>query len=240
MSEAAPIPKQDPARIVLFDVELFNKLIDGDGRDLYWDRAMYCPCREDVSRQALPTCDLCKGTGFMYFGRQKIRGVLTALTSSKAFSEGHIMGDWVIGKAALTVKFCDFIGHRDKITHVNSVMSYMEVFEYKTGVTAYDLRYDVIEVIRLQSKKSGPLTFGTDYTVVDGQLNITKTLIHKEPVSILYMYHPVWVVIDFLHAVRDVSQQDDDATTFTRREAPRHAMLALDFLVENQTVQEDV
>jgi hypothetical protein len=217
----------------LFDKEAFDRLVDVHGRDLWWEKSMFCPCIDLESKAPDFNCALCNGQGFLYFDRKCIKGIVTALSASKVFREGHIMGDWVIGKSALTVIASDLVSFRDRITHDQSIITYVAKELFVDAQLAYPQRYPVVDVLAWRSE-SEVYKLGEDFTVVDGVPTFTATATlpkHDEPLSILYTYHPVWIVLDHIHVVRDVSELDtsSSADEVTMVRAPRHMLMELEY-----------
>ncbi len=51
-----------------FQPDEFHKAIEQKGYDVYWEKAVMCPCLDkDASGQPNPVCPLCEGKGKFWY-----------------------------------------------------------------------------------------------------------------------------------------------------------------------------
>jgi hypothetical protein len=231
----AKIPTEGIFIPVSFDNTVTNALVDEHGYDLAWEKGMFCPCINKDTGQADFNCTLCEGRGYLYYDKQCIKGIITSITASKAFREALVMGDWVLGKGALTVKAEDDVSFRDRITNHDSIIRYSHVFNYDTRYAAYTLPYPVIDVLTMRTTGT-EFENPTDYTInATGQIVFTGTgslPLDQDKVSVVFTCHPTWIVLDHMHTVRDVRDQENQSGNLVdlMRRAPKQMIMELEFL----------
>lgn len=245
----------------------YDILLQTKGYRLWWSRAGICPClNNDQTEQPDPNCTLCKGASYYYFlpdqailqgstvdlygndvsvnddnNAVMIKGIMSGVTQDLQIYERF--GEWVFGTLRITVNAENKLGYHDRLTSVDSVMSWSQVIEYEGG--------SEIEVVGANSKA------GTRYPVVSVNQFRSLTTLYREGVDFLisadntiqwigtppasgtrlslhYHIHPVWIVMDLLHTYRDtlVSTKvasTDEADQFQKM--PVQAIAKLDFLI---------
>lgn len=209
------------------DAKLFDAVIEQKGYRLAWTRATECPCASvnDQTRQPDPNCVLCKGTGWFYFApsepvvsskigalnplQQKIvdnkagviRGIITGIRSNREpFGE---IGNWQWGDVTITARPQNRLGHYDKLVHLDSEIVYVEAFDSDAPTLPVKTRY-LVNQVNLFRSFATEFVAGTDYTLVAGVLS---WLPGKGPdkgtrISLHYLTHPTWLIIDHPHAIR--------------------------------------
>lgn len=240
----AQIVIQDVLRGVHFDTEATSQLVDEHGYNLTWEKSQFCPCRNKDTGQPNFNCGLCSGRGYLYFDTKCIRGIVTSLAASKAMKEAYVMGDWILGRASLTIKAEDAVSFRDRVTNNESLIRFAELFNFKVTTLSYPQRYPVVEVLIMRTIEE-TFVFGTDFTVDDDgviQFLSTSTILPPAdtPVSVLYTCHPTWIVMEHLHIIRDVQveaaavgEEVVKLSPFRLATAtmPRQMVIELDYLV---------
>jgi len=213
----------NPNFTVPFQVDLhvreFEKLIKAHGHCVTWEKATICPCSTPDGRDNL-ICAKCSGQGWYYFGATPTTVLLTSLSAMKAFSEVGVAGDWVLGKVSVTAAAGINLGFRDRITSLDSQITFSEL----VIVGRDDLRYDVLSV-EMVATEAADLVEGTDYNVVNGKI-IFVTPAADTVVSVRYQAHPSWIILDALHEIRDTTHADGK---FLR--APRAHIASLDYIM---------
>ena len=198
------------------------------------------------SDQPDPNCSLCEGKGWFYFGAnteqdisaynldtiQKkiiddsgamlIRGVLTGIATQPDTTDR--LTNWVAGTMSLTVRSQNELGLYDRITVLNPEIVYSENL-IADGTEFLSARYLITGVnqIRSFSYSTGTVTelqFDSDYTIMnDGRIQWGAG---KEPsagtrISIHYLCHPTFLVMEHPHIVRNTLRKfkKDPATLQT-------------------------
>lgn len=255
-----------------FRLAEFQRLFPTKGYRLWWSRAGICPClNNDQTEQPDPNCPLCKGRSYYYFcpdyavwtapeGVAKdahgnpaevnaardavmIQAIMTGFTKNVEVFERF--GEWVFGVARCTVMPENKLGYRDRLTSVDSIMSWAQIIEYDGeatipitgGISKRGLRYPAVDVNLFRSLAE-VFRPGTDYEITPaGELHWLRSTrpAAGTRLSLHYQIHPVWIVLDHLNTYRDTLIQmkaisDNPADQF--RNLPIQAAVKLDFLVE--------
>lgn len=243
-----------------YEVSLFEALIETKGYLLVWQRASVCPCTAGIeqSTQADPNCFLCKGTGWVYFGSDTpqdlssytfdalqqsiidstqgmiIRGVISGITNKQDVLDKT--SNWVDGRMNLTVRAENKLGFLDKVIALDCAIAYTQIF-LTSGNAVQAVRYPIIGVNRLATKEQVFIA-DTDFNITDdGKIN---WLIDPIPevdtrMSIHYLCHPTWLVVDHPHTARITSLllkiPVPNTPTGNAIDLPTQATVMYDFLV---------
>lgn len=243
----------------------FDQAITTKGYRMYWSRAGICPCvNNDQTEQPDPTCQLCKGDAYYYFmpdeaiaaGATKdsegnavvlnaagtavqIYVLMTSMTQDVQVFEKF--GEWVFGASRATTQPQNKLGYRDRLTSVDSEMTWAQIIEYDgseiipiTGERKKSgLRYPFLHVHQLRSLAS-VFRFGTDFVLTaSGEI---KWLITPPAsgtrLSLHGVIHPTWIVMDHMHTFRDTQLEGGSSALADQkfRKMPVQAVVKLDFL----------
>jgi len=237
----------------------FDLLLETQGYLLLWERAARCPCEPvtDQTEQVNPNCELCKGSGWIYFGPDTpqnlesynmddlqnrliqdsggsvIRGYMRDL--SKSTDPVDALGNWESGDTRLTVRYGNKLGYYDRITSLDSNIVYAEIKE-ADGSETLDLRYPTSYVSLLRSVDT-VYKRDTDYFLEKGRIKWYpgKAPAAEKRLSAHYFCHPRWLVMDHPHSFRtaQVAYKVANPRTPTGDPAglPSQAMLRYEFLV---------
>jgi len=166
--------------------------------------------------------------------------VKTALTEDVQVFEKF--GEWVFGTTRGTVQWQNRLGYRDRLVERDSVMPWNQIvitdgtgtMKVTGGFDKAGIRYPVVELIYCRS-------IAREYRL-NRDLILTPTgelewmITPPDPktrLSITYTMHPVWIVMDYVHAIRDTLVSfKAKAKADEFRKLPLQAMMKLDFLVE--------
>jgi hypothetical protein len=224
-----PPAQLEKALRVDFDPNLFNEAIEIKGYRMVWQRAMLCPCNgnNDQTQQVDPNCSLCRGGGWLYFrptgyvvptdaigelddiqqllvdqpDAAVIRGVLTNLANT--FDPDDKLGHWKFGDSQVTVRSENKLSYYDRLTHLDSTITYSERLEIGAVDPNLKTRYPIVEVNHFRSLTT--VYDDTYYDVVDGAIvwKVGKAPASGTTVAIHYHCHPAWLVMDHPHAIRN-------------------------------------
>lgn len=211
--------------------EQFEAFVNEKGYRLSHSRAMLCACQDPQSRQYDPTCPLCD-KGYQYWGVEEIRGYMSGVTAERQFSES---GGFFLGTAQLTVPGNIRIGYRDRIVHLDSTISYNELMQRGAPTETDKIRFPALEVERVVQVVNKTNVFykkGIDFTVSNRVITWASG---KGPAeggfySISYVCHPSWLVVSYLHLMRDTMLQSSSIDTYSQ--LPVQVLCKLEFLVE--------
>jgi hypothetical protein len=197
----------------------FIRAIQQHGYFLLWRKAVICPCLNPVTKQVEMNCDHCDGSGFFYFDPIETRGIMSRFErNAKTYEK---FGSWVEGSAQLTVEPQYRMHYRDQIEMLDSVMTHSEVItkgdrhglRSKLPENRDSARYRIHRMVQAvildtDTQEITKLEEGYHYKVdVNGWvewLAAGQTLVADETViSLLYDYHPIFMVMSHLHAFRE-------------------------------------
>lgn len=186
-----------------FRADLFERIINEKGYSLTHQKAMLCPCVDAGTRQPNPVCPLCQN-GWQYYGDATIKGVISGVTNEKQFVE---TGGALLGTMTLTVGAGVVLGYHDRITHVDSVVNFSELVVKTNGATD-TLRYEALTGLRVVGP-GGRVYSSSEYSI-SGRTLTWLVAVNERPAvgasfSIAYETHPAWLVLNFLHLVRDTT-----------------------------------
>lgn len=252
-------PQMKKSGRIDFRVQEYDKVIENKGYLLAWERASICPCRpvSTQTEQPDPSCPLCKGGGWYYFGGdtptdpekigvldevQKllishnnamvIRGVISSIQAT--LNPWDKLGNWMAGTMQVTVRAHNYLAYYDKLISLDSEIVYSELVIYKGG-NELTLRYLAtgINQIRSQTKAFMP---DADYYLDQGKV---KFYPGKAPgvstrLGIHYLCHPTWLVVEYPHLLRGtlkaLKQKHPTTTEGTLMLLPNQALIRYDFL----------
>lgn len=211
----------------------FDAQVEWHGVRLAWSRLTKCPCRgfNNQTDQFDPNCAKCNATGWTAYrtpnyvqddkkvgvlddiqqlivDRGKcmvIRGVPMSMTERPSLYEA--LGYWAFGSVMFTVRSENKLGYYDRLTHLDDVAPFSEVKELKEAdAGTIKLRYPATLINGLIDENFKE--YGDDDVVLeDGNL---KFISGKAPaagvrLSISYMHHPTFVVLEFPHLIRVIA-----------------------------------
>jgi hypothetical protein len=220
-------PKEAGARVDFRTDISFRNLVEWHGVRWAWTRMTICPCKgfNDQTGQTDPHCAMCNGLGWApiktpgyYMQAEKvgvlneeqqelirrnnsmlIRGVATSMTSQPNMF--GVLGPWALGNVMITVRAENKLGYYDRLCYLDDVMPFSEVITLGDSATV-KTRYPVaalnavISSTTVYTEKDVWLDKGA-LSWVDGHQPVSGTRI-----SVSYMCHPVFVVIDYAHLIR--------------------------------------
>ena len=243
----------------------FDQAIATKGYKMFWSRSAPCPCvNNEQTEQPDPTCQLCGGDAFYHFlpdaalaagattdvmGNQivlndagdgvQIYVLMTSMTQDVQVFEKF--GEWVFGMCKATTQHQNKLGYRDRLTAVDSVMTWAQKINYAGGseivVTGErsneGLRYPFVSVNQLRSV-SQVFREGVDFVLsASGTIQWIGTApASGTRLSLHGTIHPVWVVMDHVNAYRDTQMEGGGGIASQKfQRLPVHAVAKLDFLI---------
>jgi hypothetical protein len=169
----------------------------------------------------------------------------TALTADVQVFEKF--GEWVFGATRASVQWQNRIGYRDRLVERDSFMIWNQVVEcdggplikVTGGISKAGLRYPCLELISFRSVVA-EYREDRDVTITPrGELEWTASGSGPPAagtrLSLAMTIHPVWIVMDHVHVIRDSQVEfktTSKAEVFEKGRLPIQSMLKLDFLVE--------
>lgn len=223
----------------------FSRAILQHGYYLTWRKAVLCPCRNPKSDQVKMNCKNCDGSGIFYFDPIKVRGIMTALERNiKPYEK---FGSWVEGTSMLTVEPQYRMHFMDQIQMTDSVMTHAEWIKKgnrhgtRSRLPAHtdSGRYRILRMVQaLIVDENTDIVYALDegkhYKIDENGwiVWLDDTLIPDGVVvSLLYEYHPIWIVMGHVHALRDgVVETKNPQQEVTA--LPVQTRVKLDFLSE--------
>lgn len=222
-------PKEGGARVDFRNDIPFANQIEWHGMRLGWSRMTLCPCQSfnKVTEQIDPNCSMCNGSGYTpfqtpgYFIDPTKAGPLTEsqqrlVTRNKAMvirgltmgmSEQPnmfaVLGKWALGSVMVTVRPENKLGYYDRLIYLDDVIPFSELLEMGSTDTL-KLKYPAETINGLISETKA--YNNSDVVLQDGNV---KWLPGRAPpkgtrLSINYLYHPVFIVLEFVHLIRTI------------------------------------
>jgi len=228
-----------------FRVEKFRQVIRQKGYFLIWRKALLCTCRNPETEQARADCDVCDSSGFFYIEPLKVQGIMTNLEKKKDIYR-HL-GEWLEGTSMVTVEPEHRLGYRDSLEMVHSVMTFNEWIEKdnrrgtrsKLPVNHDAARYRISRMLHLMfDVNDQPVSVeeGVQFRITkDGWIEWIGSGINIPAGTIFsanYEFHPVWVVINHPHGIRDTVADFKQAEP-TAQAMPVQAAVKLDYLIDD-------
>lgn len=224
-----------------FDVDQFIALIEQKGYRVLWRHWVPCPCVREASRAHRIVCPLCHGTGDRFISPLEIRAVMTSAMLQKEFVQ---YGEFLLGSSMLTLYAEDrFLGYRDRFDLLDSYSTYAEYRQRSEDldtVTEF-MQYSVDKVVSLFKLNTDrdayvDLVSGTDYTLnADGSITWLPSGNPPSPsefFSIVYQYHPSYMVVELVNDIRDTFVKDPGTGHEMYRRMPQRAMVKRSHLVQ--------
>ncbi len=135
---AAPIIGRELTKVqprVDFAPDEYRAQIQGWGHRLRWERAMRCPCNVVYVDTYDPThsapvragrrdCPECRGTGYLYFGAQNVKGLVNDSSLDKRFLQ--TFGELAFGSARISLLPEHLPAWRDRFVDLDGARLYQE------------------------------------------------------------------------------------------------------------------
>lgn len=203
--------------------------IETKGYRLAWSRNTHCPCAPVNSQtdQSDPNCTLCGGTSWISFrpnnavidmrvvgaldalqlriltetNASLIRGIMTGISMNA--STWDKVGPRVEGVVSVTARSENKLGYYDRLINLDSQMVYSQVFNLEDPEARLPTRYFPSWVNHLRSLTK-VFEQDVDYTVDNGDVTFIAGRAPDvgERLSIHYLCHPPWRVIEHPHSIR--------------------------------------
>jgi hypothetical protein len=255
-----PTGMKQTGQRVDFKPDQFDLAIETKGYLLSWERAALCPCAPVVTQteQPDPNCELCDGSGWLYFGAPTaqdlsdyeldsiqqaivdenngmvIRGIITgAQTQPDPYD---VLTRRTPGLMNVTVRRENKLGYYDKITALDAEIVFSEIVE-ATGTEFLEARYKITGANYVRSQA---LIYKADvhFELYQGKI---KWFPASKPaagtrLAIHYLCHPTWLVVEHPHAARVTLNKFKNANpkspTGDARFLPVQALVRYEFLPE--------
>lgn len=170
------IQSEAPEITGLATVAMNKRTFDGtvwrQGYDLLVDHALKCPCKTKGMNNHLSNCRNCGSTGWVFYNRTKLRGIVYSMNWENAYKE---WSEENLGNVYITVRDEDKLSFMDRVTVVDAETIHKQIlypFAFKgkcIAFTTYSIK-SVKDIFLFQ----GPLQplrrliVGTDYTIGSG------------------------------------------------------------------------
>ncbi len=222
----------------------YERLIDSKGYRATWEKATFCPARSaadptdhDINHTA---CD----QGYVYFDPQEIRVLMSGIQTRQAYMQP---GRLEPGSAMATVKPQYRLSFLDKITLLDSTLRFTELVTRADYGVLDPLKYEVVNVVDCRDRDH-VFTYGVDFNL-DTNGNIQWIATGQSPVAggpytVSYEHHPVYIVTDLAHDIRDTMLASANQSVPKRTEEyaklPVQAIVKLHFLARSQSQDQGV
>lgn len=227
-------PNLAGAANVYFNENAYDALIWQKGYNVVIDSAVYCPCKSNNGN--IPTCQNCKGTGWLFINPYKTRALITSINYSTQYK------DWSLEKLGtinVTVRESDRISYFDRITFSDDYSVFSEVLTLRYDEADDQLfmfpSYKVANVLDIflyesDNKKLIRLVAGTDYEInptnpyiINLNYDVSDVPNFNGKVSIRYRHNIQYNIIDLPHETRK-SYKINDKGQDQKIDLPVHAV----------------
>lgn len=229
---------------VEFQRDDFAKFIEDHGYQVKWEKAAFCPNTPNTGlgpRDHHISCSVCEGTGFVYYDPPDkpvdLRNTYMLMQGIRLDQSYHAYGRWDVGTQMVTAMPEFTIDYFDRLTLCNGIARFRERVTRQPGTTTDRLRYSPVLLDHVSwVDRDGALkvfTIDTDCAVSADGTSIEWALAIGLPddldrYSVVYTYHPRYIVQDLVHQHRDQSVDGGKRVAF-----PVQAVAKLDFLMRD-------
>lgn len=223
-----------------FRKEGFDTLIDQKGYPVYIDKATKCPCADLKSREAIPQCRNCGGSGWIFYNRIDTKAIIHSMNKDTKFKE---WSQELIGTGSFTTYSENRVTFMDRVTLKEGISIHSEIL----FISQYDddsiwrarLRYPAISVqsLFLFQDPDQPLillNLHQHYTLDNNQIFTLTTAgealingIQYPKFSIRYVHRPEYLVIDIPRHTMITYAKDPQDKIEGFLEMPIHAVIRL-------------
>lgn len=256
IGEVDTSPPTGPQKVrATFRSAEFEKTIKSHGKILTWRKAMLCACHNETTGQAEVNCFDCDGSGFVYVDPIPLQGLMLNFDRNPKLFERF--GMWLDGTCSVTVAPQYRLHHWDSLEMEDSIMSFNELLKKgnrrgrrsRLPANVDSARYRIVNLTKIMLKKtdadgedSGFLSLEQGYhfeVEENGWIRWRAPGDKAAPdgaiISVLYDFHPTWIVISHPHATRDTLSNRDlngfGVTPDQVQALPIQAMCRLDYLL---------
>ena len=235
-----------------FREEEFIRALRQQGKFIVWRKALLCPCMSAETEQAKLGCVDCGGSGYIYVDPLSIQALM--LQFDKKTSIFERFGLYQEGAVQLTTEPQHRLGYRDSIEMLDSVMSFNELLvkgdrrgrrsALPEGVDS--ARFRIINLTKILYRDKAGKLLGLErnvhYEITDeGWIQWLPSGRRSVPdetvVSVHYDFHPVFLVLSWMHVTRDaVTGRKAKLDQPRVISLPVQAMAKLLFLVDTSVV----
>lgn len=210
---------------------MFEKMIADHGYKVTWEKNIPCPNRlEDIHEHDV-NCTVCNGLGFLYYDTQNTEMAMVSISLREIFMQA---GKFLPGMVMVTSHAKDKIARWDRLTLQESQLRYSEPIRRSDKGSFDRTKYEIVSVLTIRDSLR-TYTEDVDFEVETHGITWIPGNVPTKFYSISYMYRPVYVVLDLLHAIRD--QHVLTEGTDQNRQLPIQAVAQLEFLIGDESAQ---
>jgi hypothetical protein len=232
-----------------FREEEFIRALRQQGKFVLWRKALLCPCSSAETENAKLGCVNCGGSGYIYVDPLHIQALM--LMFDKRTSIYEKFGLWQEGNIQVTTEPQHRLGYRDSIEMLDSIVPMNELItkgnrrgrRAKLPEDVDSARFRIVRLTRAffqcaDDDKIVELVEGKHYRITaEGWIRWTATgdkLVPKDTlVSIHYDWHPVFLVMSWMHVERSaVTGRKATGTQPRVISLPTQAAAKLMFLID--------
>ena len=192
---------------IRFEKNEFDQLIYDKGYNVYWDKALRCPCKVK-SADSLSNCLNCGGSGWVYINRTQTKVLLQGMNYQTQFK------DWSetnVGTVKISTRDTERIGYMDRLVLIDAETLFSEIVypifhEEELFVRPYYEITELLEIYAFDESKKPLIKFeeGKDYQLKSGKIFFNVFWSRKENfrLSLRYLCKPQFHVIDL---TRDIA-----------------------------------
>ena len=215
---------------VELDTPEFERVILQHGYDARWSKACLCPNRDphqpDHHRV---NCNICDHHGFLYYDPVETKAIVTSLGKKQLMLPES---RYQPGMAYVSTLAQHKLSFWDKIELLTAETRFTQVVPLGAQLTkTYTLKYPATEILGVFIDDGDRAPAGA-YSIDEAGRIVFSARPQGNFISVSYKHHPVYILIDILHHIRDtritVMAEDKEI------ELPTQAVAQLDFLVRDE------
>jgi len=229
----------------------FVRVIRQHGKYVVWRKALLCPCFNPETEQAVLDCDACGGDGYIYVQPQQIQALMMQFDKKTSIYEKF--GLYQEGSVNVTLEPQYRLGYRDSLEMRDAMIPMNELLIKGNRRGRRQVLPDGVDSARFRILDIAALVYrNSDGTMAflekDIHFQVTKEgwikwLPHgnrvvpdKAVVSVHYDYHPIYMIMSWMHVTRDDVSGRKGGGTDRVIAHPVQAMAKLDFLTNSNGV----
>lgn len=220
----------------------FDTLVEQKGYRVIHQKAIECPCTT-VANQPLPDCRNCGGSGWAWINPTLTKAIVQSMNKSTKYKEWSTE---ILGTASITTFEEVSIGYMDKITVLDTEVSYTQIVKPQVydddGTARATLLYVPlsIEAIYLYVDSTTALrilNFPDDVVLIGNVLEFSSELsaIPNLTITVRYKHNQEYAILDIPRSVMSSESLHHDTKEKDHFKFPIHAIGRLFHYTVNET-----
>lgn len=205
----------------------FETALDSKAYNVLHEEVLRCPCKERSTKGALPNCQNCGGSGYVFINREKTLALISGLKRNPKYN------NWSeVDRGTIAVSFAadrDRVAFMDKIVNldIESIFTQQLIMYYRNGKIVGHLTYvpTGFQHMYLFDSASKPLvnipvnsiTTNEGSTLIEIDYNTYKEYLRKEEIvdtdtlkaTVRFYHNPTYHIIDIIRETHRFKTTED-------------------------------